>query len=246
MRKSVIQFRLDLIVRLIDTTTGMEISEHNMQLLRNGRKIENLTYKNGNYLFVNTGRENFRLRAIVNGYEEREVYVSYEQLEEKLPILEVYLLPKDNMAGGESILTMSGVLSGITSIEAVCMKTEGCCFKDFDCRKKIMTILNPHNLAMQKVHYAILDLEQEKYEPFTVVRNISATKLQIDHALESDYAVNLPIARVIYGQVDHQGKYLLRVRHDAEEAVYLLRYELHNEIKFLAVDFLERESIVLN
>ena len=56
MNASVIRFRLDLLVRLIDTTTGGSVEERNVRFFRDGKVVRPATRGGGNYVFLNCGR----------------------------------------------------------------------------------------------------------------------------------------------------------------------------------------------
>ena len=70
MEAFVIKARLDLLVSLVDTTTGATVNERNVSFLRDGQPVRPEYRGNGTYVFINTGREDFLMQIKVYGYEE--------------------------------------------------------------------------------------------------------------------------------------------------------------------------------
>ena len=63
MDASVISFQLDLLVRLIDTTTGAELEEQNVRFYRDEKQVRPVPRGSGNYVFMNCGREDGTLEV---------------------------------------------------------------------------------------------------------------------------------------------------------------------------------------
>ena len=79
MDASVIRCKLDLLVRLIDTTTGAEIEERNVQFFRDHKPVQPVPRGNGNYVFLNCGREDGSLDIKVWGFDPCQVSVEYDE-----------------------------------------------------------------------------------------------------------------------------------------------------------------------
>lgn len=237
MEATNIRYRLDLLVRLIDTTTGMAVSERNVQFLRNGITVSPMPRGSGHYVFLNIGREDFRLEAAVYGYEPAAVNVCYKKLDEVLPVTEVFLIPSENTARGARILTFSGILSNLEAIEAVRLGMSYCSIKGFDAKKRIMTLFRANGPDMEESHYGLIHADKKSYEPFEVEKVLSSTQLKLREPLQEEFRENAPIARSIFGKVTADGGYLLRVRDDAEHLKYLVRYVVAGVSKFQVVDF---------
>ena len=69
MAASVFGAKLDLLVRLFDTTTGAQVTERNVVFKRDGIPVRPELRDPGTYVFINTGREDFLMRTEVYGYE---------------------------------------------------------------------------------------------------------------------------------------------------------------------------------
>ena len=136
MNASVIRFRLDLLVRLIDTTTGGSVEERNVRFFRDGKVVRPATRGGGNYVFLNCGREDFELEIRVYGYDPFRMSVRYETLEDAMPVIEAFLIPSENGSGGYPVLGLSGRLPGIQSIQAVNVNATCCCISGFDERSR--------------------------------------------------------------------------------------------------------------
>lgn len=237
--QATIHYQLDLALRLIDTVTGRVITEKNVQFLGLSSEKKAIPRGGGLYLFLNTGREDFDFEIHVYGYEPQQIRITYPRKEEWLPIREVYLLPLDNPIL-ERTLTLRGMLSGIEEIEAVSLTDVSCCIKEFDARKRIMTILNQRNQRFHHIHYGLVNRERTAYEHFELEKELSLQSLKCKRTLEKPSFINQPITRVIFGQVNAQGEYLLKVMKE-EQAQYLVRFVVNGEVFYQMVDFHEEE-----
>lgn len=237
MDASVIHYRLDLLIRLIDTTTGFEVEERNVRFWHEGREVHPVPRGSGNYVFLNSGREDGSLEVRVFGYDSCRVDIRYDALDSQLPIKEVFLIPSENTGKGMPVITFSGRLPGITAIEAVNLGSPCCCISEFDERKRIMKLFKTHRAGMEDIFYGLVHPDRKDYEPFEVVKGISESSVKIKEPLKEPFSVNSPIARIIFGRVTPEGDYCIRVRDDAERLLYLVRYVAEGNVKFQITDF---------
>ncbi len=233
--QATIRHRLDLALRLLDSVSGGAITENTVRFFSQSPGKEPIPKGGGLYLFLNMERETFDLEVHVYGYEPRMVRITYPEQEEQLPIREVYLIPLDNPVL-ENVLTLRGSLPGIEEIEAVSLMDASCCIKEFDARKRIMTVLNQKNGNFRHVHYGLINRERTAYEHFEIEKEISKQAFKCRKKLESEFQINQPIARVIFGQTSEQGDYVLKVRKE-EYAQYLVRFVVNGNTFFQKVDF---------
>lgn len=243
MAEAVIRHQVSLILRLIDTTTGNAVPETRVQMLKAGKPLQCFAKGDGIYVLINVAKEDFFLQVNVYGYEERRMWVQYEELDSRMPMSEVFLMPKERHTGGEDILALRGNLPGIESIEAVKVGEHDCYMKSFDEEKLTMNLFNPHRRKMKNVHYAFVNAEKKTYEHFKVLKEISECMVMIDHIPKKTYGVSFPIARVIFGMTGEDGSYALYVRDDAKEAVYLVKYQVKGKEKFQLIDFHHMEML---
>lgn len=103
MEASVIQHRLDLVIRLIDTTNGYVVEERNVRFWKNKEEVRPIPRGSGNYIFVNCGREDCDLEIKAYGYDKSKVSIRYEELDRQIPMKEVYLIPSENTTKGQPV-----------------------------------------------------------------------------------------------------------------------------------------------
>lgn len=240
--QATIHHRLDLALRLIDTVTGRVIPERDVRFLSYPPDKKAIPKGGGLYLFLNTGREDFDLEVLVYGYEPKTIRITYPLKEEWMPIREVYLLPIDNPVT-EHVLTLRGNLSGIEEIEAVSLTDMSCCIKEFDARKRIITILNQRNKRFHHIHYGLLNRECTAYEHFELEKEISLQSIKCKKKLEQPFFINQPIVRVVFGQTNEQGDYILKVQNE-EQPQYLVRFVVNGETFYQRVDFREEAPLL--
>ena len=234
---AIVRHRLDLVLRLIDSTTGYAIPERKIQMvMRPDKHVKPIVRDDGTYLFIGIGRTDFEIDIHVYGYESKTEKVMFEDLDENMPIKEVYLLPKAISTREDNLLTLRGTLSGIEEVEAISLSSVVCNFKEYDKRRNILKIFNQHNVKMKDVHYGILDMENEMFEHFVIKKVLSTQELELRKSLEHDYTMNQPIARIIFGQVNEDGEYILTVN-AGQTAWYLVRYVVEGTVHYKKIDF---------
>lgn len=237
-----IHHKLDLALRLINTVTGRVVEEYNARFKTVLTGIRVIPKPGGMYLFLNVESNEFEIEIHVYGYEPQKVQIRLSEYQGIMPIHEVYLLPLDTPIR-EEVLTLRGKLSGIEKIEAVSLSDSICCIKEFDARKRIMSVLNQRNVRFHHTHYGLINRERTEYEHFEVEKEISPYEIKCKQKLEKEFYINQPIVRIVFGQIINQDEYLLRVKND-EDANYLVRYVLEGKTYYQKVNFHE-ENISL-
>lgn len=237
MAVAVIRHQIALVIRLMDTTTGDAVPETRVQMFRDGKPVKPLPKGDGIYVLLDEERKDFCLRVNIYGYEDESLQVQYSELDSKMPITEVFLMPKEGLTAGEDILTLRGCLPGIEGIEAVSLKENDCFIRDFDRQEQILYLYNPHARKIKDVHYGILNAERQAYEHIRVVQEISDYNVKIGAVLQEPYKLNCPIMRIVFGRTGADGSYMLRVRDDAKELLYLVKYWIKGKEKYQTVDF---------
>ncbi len=233
--QATIHHHLDLALRMLDSVTGRVIEERDVTFLPQSPGSVPIPRGAGMYLFVNSGREDFDMEVRVYGYEPQRVRITFPPVEKQMPICQIYLLPLDNPVRNH-ILTLRGNLPGIEAMEAVSLMDANCCIKEFDARKRIMTVLNQRNVRFHHVHYGLINRERTAYEHFEVEKEISTQEIKCKQKLEQEFQINQPITRVIFGQTTEQGDYVLKVAND-EIAQYLVRFMVDGKVFYQRVDF---------
>ena len=245
MKESIIRYRLDLLIRLIDTTTGAEVEERRVRFWKDGQPIQSIPRGGGNYVFLNCGRDDYELEIEVYGFERCKVSVSYEYLDSQLPIKEVFLMPSENTGVGQRVITFSGVLPGLEEVQAVHLGEARCCISEFDEKKCIMKLFKTHRSAMTDIHYGLIHMDSQDYEPFIVEKEMSDFAIKISQPLQQSFSVNSLIARVVFGSATSEGKYCIRVRDNSTNLFYLVRYVVKGDVRFKTIDFHHLEEVKL-
>ena len=245
MGASVIRARLDLMVKLFDTTTGASVDEKNVMFMRDGVPVRPESRGAGVYVFINTGREDFLMQIDVYGYDRYRTVIRYEELDEGLPACYVFLMPSENTIRGRNTLSFSGTLPFLKSIEAVNLNRSLCQTGDLNKRTGELSVFSPSGgvAAFDEVLYGLLSADKTNYERIEVEKMISPKSVKLKRTPEGAVAPNLPIARIVYGIVNENGDYILRVQDDGENTRYLVRYEVGEEVRFQEVDFNVQEVL---
>lgn len=243
---AVIRHRLDLRLRLTDTATGRALEQAGIAFLMDGEPVLPLFKGDGDYVFLGTGRKDFRLMIRAPGFEAQEAEVIYGSLDESMPSLELHLVPGRNYRSPVPLHSMEGTLEGLGELDAVKLGDGPCQIKEFDQRKRVMTIFNPHRLELSMLFYAVVNPDSMYYEPFAVEEILTEETLRIDHKLVRPYAIHFPVSRRVFGNVGKAGDYTLRVRNDTRDSRWVVRYTTKEGEHFQLVDFTCRETAVLN
>ncbi len=239
MAASVFGSKLDLLVRLTDTTTGAVVTERNIVFKRDGMPVRPEPRDPGTYIFINTGREDFLMQIEVFGYEVYETRVRYEELDVRTPECDVFLMPSESMSRGEKVLSFSGTLPFLKSIEAVCLDRPVCFAKEFNAKTKELTafVNAGGRVSLSDRYYGMLKADKQSYEKIEVEASVTPQSVRLKEVIGEEEISNQPVMRVVFGSVGEDGEYLLRVRDFGQNLRYLVRYELEDEVRFSEVDF---------
>ena len=233
---AIISHHLNLALRLIDSITGRGIDSNKVRFdINPAINVRPIARGDGTYLFIDIGNDDLELNVHVYGYESRKVQIEHSTLNPTMPIKEVYLLPKALTAQNDEILTLRGKMPGIKEIEAISLSNVKCSFKEFDRRKKTLKIFNQHNVSLKDVYYGIYDASANEYEKFEVDEEISTQEIRLKKPLEKECTMNQPIMRIIFGQTDEQGDYMLKVP-SGILAEYVVRYVVGEDVHFKKVN----------
>ena len=233
--------RLDLLVRLIDTTTGAAVEESNVMFLRDGIQVRPEPRGDGQYVFINTGREDFLMRIVVYGFDEYSTFVEYGLLDERLPVCDVFLMPSENTFRGQTLLRFEGTLPFLKTIEAVSLSRMVCTFSAYEPKKRLLQVFSGGERShLEEKFYGILNADRTGYEKIEIERTVTDRSVSLKKPITGEFAVNSPITRIIHGTVSKDGGYLIKVRDDGEDQRYIVRYEVGEETLFQTVDFREK------
>ena len=238
---AVLRAKLDLLVRLVDTTTGATVDDRNVLFMRDERKVRPEERGNGNYVFINTGREDFLMRIKVAGFEEYVTHIRYEELDANIPECVAFLIPSEKAKMGEGFFSLSGNLPFLEALEAINLSRIACTANEYTPKKLLMNVFSSAGawVSLEGKYYGLLQPDKKSYEKIEVLGNEGPQDIKLKSPLEKEFTSNLPIMRIIFGSVNEDGDYLLRVRDDGGDQTYLVRYVVDGEVKFQVVDFYE-------
>jgi len=241
---SVISHRLDLSIVLIDTTNGFHVDEREVSFTKDDGALPLPVYRgDGTHLFIDSGRENFLMHVFVRGYEKVDVYVDYEKMDGLLPMKEIFLIPSENMSGGIEFATLSGKLPGLRNASLVVLSDVVARTDAYDERKKILKVFEKgYRINMEGSPYGLINEKEKCFQILEVVSQPDSDKVKLKEPMEGEFFRNAPICRMMFGYVEPDGSYLIRVRDDRSKLKCLIRYEVDSEIRFLEVDFHDPED----
>lgn len=233
--------RLNLALRLVDTTSGRNVSGRNSAVFIDGKQVPFGEKEDQILIFQQLEKRAFQLTVEALHYETARADVDLDALDSRLPILELHLIPTRNHVGGMELLSVEGVLPGISELSAVRVGENSCLIREFDPRRKTAKVFNPHHLAMDRVYYALVDPDRGVCEPFRILRMVDDQTLKLDRVLEMPFRNYFPVTPRVLGKTEPDGSYCLRVRDDATQARWIIRWVENGEVRFRTVDFRETE-----
>ncbi len=247
MEGGTIRTRLDLLLTLKDATTGLPVQERDVRFRRNDEVVFAHSRGEGSFVFINVGRENGLMQIDAYGFEPKNLKVDYETIDPVLPNIDVFLIPSENTRRGESILTLSGQLSGLEAVEAIHPGRPVTSIREFDKKKRIMTVFQPNRrVNLTEIYYGLYNVEKGTFEDLEVRDELPGKKVRLKKTLEEEFTLNSPICRIVFGQVEEDGTFILRVRDDGKNLKYLVKYIVDGETRYKEIDFHELEGVTLD
>ena len=236
-KTTVFTHSLDLALRLVDTTSGRGVSGRGMTVRIDGKPVRFGEKGDGMLIFQNLGMRRFRLEVSSPAFETAEQEVDLDDFGKGIPLLELHLIPGPSYPGADEFQTLEGTLPGIANLSAVRAGDNACLIREFDPRKRLVKLFNPHHLSLDRVFYALADPDKGCYEPFRILRTLDDQTIKIDRVLETAFRNYFPISPLILGTWDGGGHYCLRVRDDGTACKWLIRWEEQGAARFRTVDF---------
>lgn len=243
MAEAKIIFKLDLILHLVDTTTGLSVSHTQVTFHTHGMPVKFIKKEDGYYILLNYGRKDMQLEIAAEGYETTMIDVVYEHLQDNYPEIDISLIPLPDKYNHINLVTLEGVLEDIESIDAVPLNEYVAKVSDYSERKQVLKLFAAK--SMEEKEYAIVHEEQMEFEEFCIKTNIDKFTLKIQNPLQIVCKPDNKITRIVRGQVDKQGNYLLRVLEDAYGTEYLVRYVVKGTTKYKRICMSNLEEMLL-
>jgi len=235
-----IAYKLDLILRLVDTTTGRAIPEKQTAFLENGCIVPFLERDTGVYILLNRGRADTRFQVEVKGFMPREVSVCYSRLSEQFPEMEVPMIPQVRAHGFVDLLTLEGCLPGLEQLSAISLSAPVASVAGYVEKKQILRLFSAK--GMEEQCYALLHREQMEYEEFCIEKRVDKFALRLREPLQAPCKPEEWVARIVQGMVDAAGRYMLRVREDGKGTEYLVRSVVQGKTSFRKIRFAKPEE----
>lgn len=249
MDYQIITHKVQLLIQLVDTLTGQPVTEDDVSFFCDHKRIPLLSKGQGLYILLNIDKTEFSFTVKAYGYEKREYQISLEEQEAEPSIFYVYCIPAKNYRGLLQYYTVQGNMPGIQSIDGICLpeklhrEKKTFLVQEYDTRRRILTIFQLHQLSLTWPEYALLYEEENVYEVFGIQKKISNTSYKLKQPLQREATQDLPVVRLVYGMVDQEGNYLIRVpKEQKPDERYLFRYVVNGQEQFRQMDFTEEDK----
>lgn len=229
-------YRLALILRLVDTTTGLMIPGHQVLFTENGQAIALHRRADGLYVLLNHDRVNMTLYIDAQGFEPVCVTVDYERLSPQFPELEIPLIPLVKAHGFEDFYTLTGVKPGLTAVTAVRVEKPVAVVGSYVERRRMLKLFSAR-IRLDEHAYALLHQDTLQYEEILVEKRPERLGMKLLHPLTDGCKAQDTLQRIVRGRVESDGTYLLRVRDLGGSNVYLVRYEGEHGVSYEQIDF---------
>lgn len=241
MAVCVIRHRLNLLLRLSDTTTGKPVSANELMLFADGKLLHPAERERGTLIFTELERNDFELTVKSRSFEPYTLPIRFSELDAKIPEADIQLVPSCSNSVPAPCISLEGRMPGISELTAVRFGDNSCLIREFEPRKRIITVFNPHRLELNRTDYALVDPERQSFEVFRIVKRIDDCTFKIDRVLESSFTNYFPIVPILFGITMDGGNYILRVRDDSASMKWLVRYKTEQPHFHLADLRQERE-----
>lgn len=230
MADAEIRYKLDLIVRLVDTTTGRKVEQRQVLFKIEDEVVPLLRRDEGLYVLLNRGRNDMVLEVAATGYLPIKLNVCYEKLSKTFPEVEAPLIPEVNTNGYVDMLTLEGCCPGLTSIEAVSLKKSWGVVDSYQERRQTLRLY--YSKPLEENAYAIIHEQQQEFEEFQILKRQDKLSVKLAMPLATACRPEEKIARIVRGKVDANGRYLLRVLEVGGGTEYLVRYVVDGKVTF--------------
>lgn len=231
MNHSVIRYCIDLVIYLVDTTSGSFLSQKNVILFQNNTILNPMKKGIGTYILCNHGRNDFVLTVEAFGYESSCINVNFESFDKGIPTVYVPMIPKISIENDAILSEIRGNLSGLEKIDAVTTEDKSLYLNKFDEKIQTITLFNYLEKPIHNIEYAVINPEKTEYEAFKIVRELHKHQFEIQSPLKKYWESNSILSRVIYGKVESNGDYILRIRKGNRQK-YIVRYVLGGAERF--------------
>jgi len=238
----VIKARLSLAIRLIDTTTGRELTESDIRFRSGEEVLKPINKGEGVWVFTGESREDFSMHIEARGYDPADTDIRYETLDPKLPMCDVFLMPSEKNRVGGSVLTIHGKLSKPESIEAAAIDRPICFYQDVSEKKGVVTLsLLPKTpggrVVIDNMRYALISEDGSRYDVLEVTDCVNPARVVLKDPLTGEHKTGEKVCRILYGRAGPGDTFTLKVRDDGSMLPYLIHFTAGGNEYFRPIDF---------
>lgn len=230
MADAEIHYKLDLVVRLVDTTTGRPVGHRQVVFQKEDQIIPFLMRDEGLYILLNHGREDMNLTIRAVGYMPAQVRICYAELPDPFPEVEAAMIPESSRSGLIEMLTFTGQYPGLESIAAVSLKEVYGAVGSYQEKKQILRLY--HTKPLEEMSYAVIHEQQQEFEEFRIKKRLDKLSVKLEKSLATACRPEDKVVRIVRGRVDEKGNYLLRIREDGKGTEYLIRFVVDGKAVF--------------
>ncbi len=204
---TIIQHKIDLLVSLFDATTGRAVETIDMDCFKDGEELK-IVKKDFGLILINSGRLGFDLTVKARGYEDCTVKIEYEKLDETYPEKILYLLPKIGMNNQDRFVLKTEKKDELVEVIAIKNSDMLCAAKEYEARKRVLSLFNPHGKTLDEKRYALINPEIEGFEEVYIKSSTinSAVLLNPPEMKINQYCY---LSRIIEGKVSENSEYKL-------------------------------------
>ena len=203
MADAEIHYKLDLIVRLVDTTTGRRIEQRQVIFQNEEQIIPFLRRDEGLYVLLNRGRGDMDLKIQVTGFLPACVKVRYAELSENFPEIEAAMIPEISTSGFIDMLTLEGHCPGMESIAAVSLKKAYGAVDSYQEKKQTLRLY--YTKPLEEMSYAVIHEQQQEFEEFRIKKRLDKLSVKLAEPLQTACRPEEKIVRIVRGMVDRSG-----------------------------------------
>ena len=240
MADAEIHYKLNLILRLVDTTTGRKVKERQVIFKADNRIITFQQKDEGVYILMNHAGEDMTLDISAKGYLPMQTKICFEKLSARLPEVEVPLIPETGRNRFVDYLTLEGKKPGLTSVEAVSPENPHGMLISYQPRRQSLKLY--YAKAFEEQSYAVVHEEAQQFEEFRVEKKLNKLEIKLASPLVTKCEPKEKISRIVRGKVEPDGSYLLRILEDGSGAGYLVRYVVDGKESFEWVSSEKRKT----
>jgi hypothetical protein len=238
---SIISYKLDLVITLVDATTGRDVTERDIFFYRDGERLMPARRGASTFILMNYGREDFDLVTEVRGFHPVRTPIRYERMDEREPLAIVFLIPDGNALKNTDICEVTGRIPKLSAIEAIGLSSQRCCINLYNARRQEMSVFQTEGGGdLEDVHYGILHAQEDTFEHIEVGKSTAPNVFKLRYPLEQPFDVNAPICRIVFGNVEKDGSYRIAMRRVSPDGTpAILRYQKNGDWYYLKCDFNE-------